>query len=127
MILKSNDDAVILIGYYKKEMKIVKHGLGSNAVRTLCLYFGDIPEILEVYPTAQKLIYHKISKTEIRQELKTSAAAAKTKKQFIEIYNILGLKIPKDMLSQSATCSRVKGYKKPSTNKRVKTYARKRK
>lgn len=29
-------------------------------------------------------------------------------------------------LSESKTCSRVKGYKKPSTGKRVKTYARKR-
>lgn len=31
----------------------------------------------------------------------------------------------KPTLSESKTCSRVKGYKKPSTNKRVKTYARK--
>lgn len=31
----------------------------------------------------------------------------------------------KPKLSESKTCSRVKGYKKPSTQKRVKTYARK--
>lgn len=30
-------------------------------------------------------------------------------------------------LAESKTCQRVKGFKKPSTNKRVKTYARKRK
>jgi len=29
-------------------------------------------------------------------------------------------------LSESKSCQRVKGYKKPTTNKRVKTYARKR-
>ena len=29
-------------------------------------------------------------------------------------------------LSESKSCTRVKGYKKPTTNKRVKTYARKR-
>jgi hypothetical protein len=33
----------------------------------------------------------------------------------------------KPTLSESKSCSRVKGYKKPSTGKRVKTYARKKK
>ena len=125
MILKSSEDVVFLVGYHKKECKIVKHGSGANGVRTLCLYFGEIPEILEFYPMATKLKYTKISKTIIRAELKKSAIFSKTKKEFREIYNMLGLKIPKEYLAESETCSRVKGYKKPTTGKRVTTYARK--
>lgn len=40
-------------------------------------------------------------------------------------YKLVKMKKPK--LVESKTCQRVKGFKKPSTNKRVKTYARKRK
>jgi hypothetical protein len=40
-------------------------------------------------------------------------------------YKLVKMKKPK--LAESKTCQRVKGFKKPSTNKRVKTYARKRK
>lgn len=43
-----------------------------------------------------------------------------------ELAKYFNVKVEKH-LSESKTCARVKGYKKPSTNKRIKTYARKRK
>lgn len=54
--------------------------------------------------------------TKYKWSLKEKEELAKYFKVKLEVY-----------LSESKTCSRVKGYKKPTTNKRVKTYARKRK
>lgn len=54
--------------------------------------------------------------TKYKWSLKEKEELAKYFKVKLEVY-----------LSESKSCTRVKGYKKPTTNKRVKTYARKRK
>jgi hypothetical protein len=73
----------------------------------------------------------RVSLTELKKDLVYALNKSDkyfTKNEYIKLmslFNISEKKYPQ--LSESATCSRVKGYKKPSTNKRVKTYARKRK
>jgi len=56
-----------------------------------------------------------------------SPRQAKIKEQIDHINKLIKDYSKSEQLSESATCARVKGYKKPSTNKRVTTYARKRK
>ena len=48
-----------------------------------------------------------------------------TNNEIEELGKFFKIKI-ENFLTESKSCTRVKGYKKPTTNKRVKTYARKR-
>lgn len=71
----------------------------------------------------RKVLYIEI-KDEIAQLLKRGERVGNAEVTDFA-YKLVKMKKPK--LAESKTCQRVKGFKKPSTNKRVKTYARKRK
>jgi hypothetical protein len=72
-----------------------------------------------LYLSALKLVANSPRQNKIRQQIEH------VNKLIAEYKKTPGSKTKKTTLTESANCKRVKGYKKPTTGKRVKTYARK--
>lgn len=110
------DTVIILDGGYYGCLKIL-----SNSNKYFTSYY---PEFYQVDGASVS----KLSQTRLKDVFKNAlemdpkyftAAEIKTLGSYFK------LKV-ENYLTESKTCTRVKGYKKPTTNKRVKTYARKR-
>lgn len=128
-MIKERKDYGFLVGYVptNSSEKIMATPDSPMNICKMILEFKSIPKIKWIYQKGKVLKTQMLSANDIKTEvLNRIEAGGLNNADKIFLYNILKVKLPSH-LSESKTCSRVKGHKKPTIGKRVKTYARKKK
>jgi hypothetical protein len=128
-MIKERKDYGFLIGYIAKTTseKIITCQDSPMNICKMILEFKEVPKIKWIYQKGKVLKTQMLSMADIKTEvLNRIEAGGLNNADKIFLYNVFKVKLP-DHLAESKSCSRVKGYKKKSTGKRVKTYARKKK